>query len=160
MDTSLSNFTELISLLNKEPLHSYIISWIMANDDVINALKILVKENFISARAISIVYNPDLINVKQSVGMFVVDRTNFKIKQDYILWFNDDNLQYFTGLPKDGTIVITDNIKPIKFLKNESIYGPDGMNFYKNHHPKMEDISPEIRLSLEQILRTAEPGVK
>lgn len=139
-------------LLDQEPLSPEIREWIKSNPVIYRALKVIMRERFVPLHAISIVDEPDLNNVKQSVGIYSVDKKQgCKLKQDYIMHHNDGTLMLFTGLPQEGEIGDSSYIQHVDTL--EQRYGPDGKNFWINHHQPLETLNPDIRPYLEAAIK-------
>lgn len=142
-------------LLDQERLSPEIRHWIRLNPEIYSALKVIVRKRFVPLHAISIVNYPDLRGVKQSVGIYSVDKNkDCKLKQDYIMIHDDDSLVLYTGLPQEGKIKDSVNIQHVATL--EKRYGPDGKNFYINHHQPIETLNPEIKPYLEAALKECE----
>ena len=135
--------------LDEEPLSPQIRDWLRLHTEVRDALKIIFRERFVPVHAISIVNNPDLKGVKQSIGIYSIDTAQGnKIKQDFLMHEINDTFILYTGIPS--------KFKESKYVRHvktlESRYGPDGRNFYKDHHQTIDQVSPDIRPYIEQAL--------
>ena len=140
------------SLLAEMPFYPEILEWFRNNIEVRNALKIIVRDRFVPIHAISIVDNPDLAGVIQSIGIYSIDlQENNQIKQDFLMHEEDGSFVLFSGLPP--RISESKYVLHIKKLKN--MYGPDGINYFNDHHQDIEEVSnlvrPHVREALELI---------
>jgi hypothetical protein len=142
--------TTVEQLLDQEPFSPDVREWLRQHTEVRDALKIIIRQRFVPTHAISIVKNPLLKGVKESIGIYSIDthRGN-QIKQDYLMHEDDDTFVLFTGLPR--------RIKPSQFVRHvdtlEKRYGPDGLNFFKDHHKNIEDVPKEIRPYIERAIK-------
>ncbi len=142
--------TSVEQLLDQEPFSPEIREWFRSHTEVRDALKIIIRNRFVPIHAISIVNNPLLKGVKQSIGIYSIDtKQKNQIKQDYLMNEEDDTFVLFTGLP--------DHIKPSNFVQHVNMlkdrYGKDGLNFYNDHHQELNEVSPKIRPCIEQALK-------
>jgi hypothetical protein len=141
--------TTVEQFLDQEPFSPEIRDWLRSHTEVRDALKIIIRNRFVPVHAISIVNNPSLVGVKQSVGIYSIDKMqNNQIKQDYLMHEDDDTYVLFTGLPS--------NIEPSRYVQHintlENRYGPDGLNFFNDHHQRLDEVSPQVRPYIEQAL--------
>jgi hypothetical protein len=141
LDIRIHSVEQLINQMQM-PFSDQVKDWLEAHPEVLRALKIVVKNRFVPIRAISIVDNPDLNGVKQSIGIYSIDTNqDNQIKQDYLMHEEDDSFVLFTGLPR--------HIKRSKYVRHvselEEKYGPDGQNFLSDHHQILDEVNPDIR---------------
>lgn len=151
--------TTVEEFLDQEPFNPQIRKWFREHTEVRDALKIIITSRFVATHAISTVDNPLLKGVKQSIGIYSVDKTMAcMIKQDYLMHEEDDTFVLFTGIPKEGNVKISKYVQNVKTL--ESRYGPDGRNFYNNHHPKFEEIASQIRPYIDIALKNCKESIR
>lgn len=144
--------TTVEQFLDQEPFSPEIREWFRNHTEVRDALKIIIHDRFVPTHAISVVDNPDLEGVKQSIGIYSIDTAqNNQIKQDYLMHETDDTYVLFTGIPK--------RIKPSQYVQHVNTlvkrYGPGGQSFYNDHHRDIDDIPPAIRSYIEIALQKA-----
>ena len=135
--------------LDQEPFSPEIRQWLRDHTEVRDALKIIIRDRFVPVHAVSIVDSPVLRGVKQSIGIYSIDKTqDNQIKQDYLMHEDNGTYVLFTGLPN--------RIKPSKYVRHvntlEGRYGPDGLNYFNDHHQELDEVSPLIQPYIEAAL--------
>jgi hypothetical protein len=143
-------------LLDEMPFSDEIRKWLTNHTEVRAALKAIVRDRFVPIRAITIVFDPPLEGIKESVGIYSIDRKqNNKIKQDYLMQGEDGTFVLFTGTTKGmNTGKYVQHVNAI-----ESRYGSSGKSFLADHphHPTLEDVPDAIRPYIEEVLSSGSP---
>jgi len=138
--------------LDEHPLNQEIRAFLRQYIDVRNSLKIINRNRFIPIHAISIVKNPNLRGVDESVGLYVIDKKRDNlIIQDYLMKEGDEYV-LFTGFVA-GTRT-TKHIKHVKELEHR--YGADGKNYFNDHHRTIDEVPADIRPHIIKVLNGIE----
>ena len=124
------------------PFSDPIIKWCGDHPEFQHALKIVYPERFITLQAIAISYSPYKPK-DQVLGLFAYDYKDEqnRFKQDFIVNVGSENKEFvlYTRLP---------NRKYSKYVRdiNEfySTYAK-GTHYAGTHHPKLEDLPPELQ---------------
>jgi hypothetical protein len=149
LDTYLTTVEQLLDTL---PLSSQIRDWLRLHSEVRDALKVIYQDRFVPVYGIAIVDNPKLEGVKQSVGIFTIDKNrDHLIIQDFLMHQDDDSFVYFTGPNKK--IAESSYVKWVNNLP--TLYGPDGKVYLEdNHHPKLETLDPKLQVIIKKLLES------
>lgn len=139
-------------ILKMMPFSDPIIKWCIDHPEFRDALKIIYPDRFITLQAIVISYSPYKPK-DQVLGIFAYDyqKNQNKFKQDFIVNSESKNEKFtlYTRLSKRNYSKYVRDIN--EFYSSYA----KGTHYADTHHPKLEDLPPELQERAKRVIKLA-----